>query len=298
MIRIGTSLFLFAVSGGLTMASWGVRAADLAAAEPVEYVRICDAYGAGYFFIPGSSDTCLRISGYVRAYVQYQGRNTVNDQTRGSAFAQGGTGEGRNGGFSEIAAPILINPRNPVTGTVLAGTAIGPAGGTAPAANPASYALYGVNTVAQLAGAGTNYILRGNAELRDQYVSGVRALLRFDARTKTEFGILRSFFEFAANTNNNAKNGDPLIVRYGFIQFGPITAGIAESFFNTDVVDGTHFNIAGDRDQRTPLLAYTAAFGNGLSVTVSAEDPTVGGGNAGQNTALQSGGASTWTASP
>jgi hypothetical protein len=33
--------------------------------EPLEYVRICDAYGAGYFFIPGT-DTCLRVSGKVR----------------------------------------------------------------------------------------------------------------------------------------------------------------------------------------------------------------------------------------
>ncbi|MFT4182812.1 MAG: porin, partial [Rhizobium sp.] len=33
--------------------------------EPLEYVRICDAYGAGYFFIPGT-ETCLKIGGQVR----------------------------------------------------------------------------------------------------------------------------------------------------------------------------------------------------------------------------------------
>jgi hypothetical protein len=32
--------------------------------EPVEYVRVCDAYGAGFFYIPGT-ETCLQISGYV-----------------------------------------------------------------------------------------------------------------------------------------------------------------------------------------------------------------------------------------
>ncbi|MGB3500397.1 MAG: porin, partial [Mesorhizobium sp.] len=32
--------------------------------EPVEYVRVCDAYGAGFFYIPGT-ETCLKISGYV-----------------------------------------------------------------------------------------------------------------------------------------------------------------------------------------------------------------------------------------
>jgi len=32
--------------------------------EPVEYVRVCDAYGAGFFYIPGT-ETCLQVSGYV-----------------------------------------------------------------------------------------------------------------------------------------------------------------------------------------------------------------------------------------
>ncbi|MEV8746683.1 porin, partial [Mesorhizobium ciceri] len=30
-----------------------------------EYVKICDVYGAGYFYIPGT-ETCLRVGGYVR----------------------------------------------------------------------------------------------------------------------------------------------------------------------------------------------------------------------------------------
>ncbi|WP_455465712.1 porin [Bartonella sp. B39] len=34
--------------------------------EPVEYVRVCDAYGKGYFYIPGT-ETCMRLSGNVRA---------------------------------------------------------------------------------------------------------------------------------------------------------------------------------------------------------------------------------------
>ena len=40
------------------------QAADLPVAEPVDYVKVCDAYGAGYYFIPGT-DTCLKISGNV-----------------------------------------------------------------------------------------------------------------------------------------------------------------------------------------------------------------------------------------
>nr|WP_321445357.1 porin [uncultured Cohaesibacter sp.] len=48
-------------------------AADLPVAEPVDYVRVCDAYGAGYHFIPGT-DTCLKIGGYVRAEAKFTER--------------------------------------------------------------------------------------------------------------------------------------------------------------------------------------------------------------------------------
>ena len=33
--------------------------------EPLEYVRICDGYGTGYFYIPGT-ETCLKVGGRVR----------------------------------------------------------------------------------------------------------------------------------------------------------------------------------------------------------------------------------------
>jgi hypothetical protein len=36
--------------------------ASSAGAEPVEYVRVCTIYGAGFFYIPGT-DTCLRVDG-------------------------------------------------------------------------------------------------------------------------------------------------------------------------------------------------------------------------------------------
>jgi hypothetical protein len=41
------------------------QAADLSVAEPVDYVRVCDAFGAGYFYAPGT-DTCLQIGGFLR----------------------------------------------------------------------------------------------------------------------------------------------------------------------------------------------------------------------------------------
>jgi hypothetical protein len=48
----------------------GARAADLPLAEPVEYVKVCNTYGEGFFYVPGTQ-TCLQLSGLVRADVNY-----------------------------------------------------------------------------------------------------------------------------------------------------------------------------------------------------------------------------------
>ncbi|MDL2404033.1 porin, partial [Rhizobium mayense] len=63
-----------------------------------EYVRICDAYGAGYFFIPGT-ETCLKIGGKVRTEGQW-----------GDAYGGHGTaGDWRNGTLWHTRAELNIN---------------------------------------------------------------------------------------------------------------------------------------------------------------------------------------------
>ena len=57
-------------SAAAIAAGTGVQAADLPTVEPVEYVRICDVFGTGFFYIPGT-ETCLKIGGYVRAESHY-----------------------------------------------------------------------------------------------------------------------------------------------------------------------------------------------------------------------------------
>ena len=58
-----SSAAAFAVVGG-------AQAADLSVAEPVDYVKVCDAFGAGYWYIPGT-DTCLKIGGLVRMDIKF-----------------------------------------------------------------------------------------------------------------------------------------------------------------------------------------------------------------------------------
>jgi len=67
-------ILLGAAAGLATVAS--AQAADLPVkAAPVEYVKVCSLYGAGFFYIPGT-DTCLKIGGYLRTYHIYGGQNT------------------------------------------------------------------------------------------------------------------------------------------------------------------------------------------------------------------------------
>ena len=48
------------------MAVSAAQAADLPVkAAPVEYVKVCSLYGAGFWYVPGT-DTCMKIGMFVR----------------------------------------------------------------------------------------------------------------------------------------------------------------------------------------------------------------------------------------
>ncbi|HWU64890.1 MAG TPA: porin [Ensifer sp.] len=71
---------------GSVAALWavsGAQAADAivaAAPEPMEYVKVCDAFGTGYFYIPGT-ETCLKIGGMVRWQLNYSNAPLLNNTT-------------------------------------------------------------------------------------------------------------------------------------------------------------------------------------------------------------------------
>jgi len=82
-VWLGSAAAIFSVAAA--------QAADLPSRKsaPVEYVKVCSAYGAGFFFIPGT-DTCLRIGGYVR--IEYDNRQHVTDgATAQDVFTPSGT---------------------------------------------------------------------------------------------------------------------------------------------------------------------------------------------------------------
>jgi hypothetical protein len=104
-LLLGSAAALVAVSGA--------RAADavIAEPEPVEYVRVCDAFGAGYFYIPGT-ETCLKIGGFVRYQIDVTDSSdtwTKTTQANLTFSAKSDTELGTLEGFVELTADVESN---------------------------------------------------------------------------------------------------------------------------------------------------------------------------------------------
>ncbi|QPF86556.1 porin [Bradyrhizobium genosp. L] len=227
-------------SAAALVAVGGAQAADLPVkAKAVEYVKVCSLYGPGFYYIPGT-DTCIKLGGYLRVDVL---ANTNND-----------------------------------------------AGGN----------MYG-------AGGANNRFTNG-------YTWRSREDLNLDTRTATEYGVVRTFFDatfswtsdnYSANgaapgtTIYNALGGGGTVapgsvganggggniayggvgVYYAFIQFAGFTIGKAVSQFSTpwtnypgnssDMLVGGGGTVTGVNQ-----FTYTAQFGNGVSLSLSAQDQT------------------------
>jgi hypothetical protein len=77
-MKMVKSLLLGSAAGFAALT--GAQAADLPVkAKPVEYVKICSLYGAGFYYIPGT-DTCIRIGGHLREEVSVNSRGTGGQQ--------------------------------------------------------------------------------------------------------------------------------------------------------------------------------------------------------------------------
>jgi Porin subfamily len=101
-----------------------------------------------------------------------------------------------------------------------------------------------------------------------------RSLISVDTRQQTEWGTLRTYFTVGHTGDSPA--AEAIYANRGFIQFAGFTLGLASSFFDfysSPIV--TYFSVptedTGDGGWR--VAAYTANFGNGISSTLSLEEP-------------------------
>jgi hypothetical protein len=72
-MKLVKTLLLGSAAG--LVAAVSAQAADLPVkAKPVEYVKVCSLYGAGFWYVPGT-DTCLKIGSYIREQVEFNAGN-------------------------------------------------------------------------------------------------------------------------------------------------------------------------------------------------------------------------------
>lgn len=185
---------LLGAAAGFAMVS-GAQAADMPVkAKAIEYVKICSAYGAGFYYIPGT-DICLRVGGYVYLEFGVKGSSAVANIYE------------TNDGFIDDTYDYM------------------------------------------------------------NWRTSMKVIL--DARQNTAYGTLRAYAVFGpTNVNHvNTVGADA-----AFIQFAGFTWGYTNSFFSfggnysivaNPAIDWSWLNVAG----------YTAQLGNGVTASISIEDP-------------------------
>src|SRR5580700_6754799 len=106
-MKMVKSLLLGSAAGLVAVA--GAQAADLPVkAKPVEYVKVCSLYGAGFWYVPGT-DTCLKIGAYVREEIGWDQTGTtvaVVQSAAGSRFDRTDSSELNNRTRSVITVDL------------------------------------------------------------------------------------------------------------------------------------------------------------------------------------------------
>src|SRR5208282_5529208 len=107
----------------------------------------------------------------------------------------------------------------------------------------------------------------------------------FYMASNTAYGPLIGHFDLNAEMGNGFDNTGTLVyVNTGYVTWAGITAGKAQSFYSFTGGGDNWANFASP-DQKgfnePDLLAYTASFGGGFSVTVAAQSPGSNGGSGG-----------------
>jgi len=233
-MKMVKSLILGSAAGLVAVS--GAQAADLPVkAKAVEYVRICSLYGAGFYYIPGT-DTCVKLSGYLRADVAVY---TNSDNTGNTSGAGGAKNRFTNYFTTRGREDLNIDTRTATeygvvrtywdatfswTTDTYAGTG---AGGTVYSLNPGTTAGGAANNANSGAVAGGT------------------------------LGVYHAFIQFAGFTIG--KTISPFSAPWVNYPAGNSFDGLVGGGGTVTGVD---------------QLTYTADFGGGVSATLSAVDPT------------------------
>jgi hypothetical protein len=235
-MKMVKSLLLGTAAGLVAMS--GAQAADLPVkAKPVQYVKICSLYGAGFYYIPGT-DMCLKIGGWARLYVA----EGANGNVTNGALATGIVNTRASENFAyRTRGYITADARNQTEyGTVRSYIALG-------------YSAGNVNA----GGSSGNLNAAGSANAFFDPAAGApgfnanRAFIQFAGFT---FGVSQSFFDIYSQpatsfwggmVNPASDTGDSgkLVMSYT-AQFG----------------NGFSATIGGEAQRNTPVIGPSSAW--------------------------------------
>ena len=162
-MKMVKSLLLGTAAGLVAIA--GAQAADLPVkAKPVQYVKICSLYGAGFYYIPGT-DMCLKVGGWVREEIAWHANGSLTN----GAFANAVNSRATNNFTMRSRGYITADARNQSEyGTIRSYIAVGLSGND-------------------------NANTSGTASVEEPVFSSNRAFIQFAGFT---FGLAQSFFDF------------------------------------------------------------------------------------------------------
>jgi hypothetical protein len=212
-------------------------AADLPVkAKAIEYVKICSAYGAGFWYIPGT-DTCIKLGGYMRA-----------DTTINGGGSHGQPAWSGDSGQHNRFADIFIS-RSRMALTIDTRTA----------------SEYGV----------VRTFLQGNFQFNTIGTTNGSALGSSPAApvTATQLGGLNASLLSVPGGGYVAV--EYAFVQFAGFTFGKSASAYASPWqgFPGNI---SSFLLGGQNtDTGLNNIQYTAQFGNGISATIGLDDPTV-----------------------
>jgi len=232
---------LLGTGAAVAMTAGTALAADLPMrkAEPVAYVKICDVYGRGFYYIPGTN-TCLRVGGRVRFEMRFHRAQNAWVQA-----AQASAG---------LLGPGIVATPGVGVGQPLFGTAFNAASGT-------------FNAGARQDTLGWRARAIINMDARTQTAWGTVQTV-ISMRLDNRSGIHNAGGGFAPGGAAVAPTIDAAYIRFAGFTFGRapwiFASGTGALFYAT--------NHAGSSPIGQLQLSYTAVFGGGFSATIGLVD--------------------------
>jgi hypothetical protein len=239
-VLLGSAAGVFAVAGA--------QAADLPVkAKPVEYVKVCSLYGAGFWYVPGT-DTCIKVGALTKTEVNYN--------SDGGGAPLGATA---NGGLLTRVNTSMFNFR--IRGNLSFDMREQTEYGTL-----RSYIDVGQQLQTSGSSGGTATVVANNSTAGTSSINASRAFLQFAGFTA---GRMRSFFDMyfqGAYAFSNRLQGDTTAngiagIAYTWQLGGGVSASLSleDGGFATGGHGRTTANLAAGGVVGTPAATLNAA---------------------------------------